>query len=397
MTIKKAIRAEDQTIVLPAGVAPGRARVSSIQVLRGVAACFVVLYHTDIILSRRSYGTNSHFEALAQWGWLGVNLFFVISGFTIFLAHNRDVGMPSRIGRYAWRRFARIYPIYWLLLLVFLAATQLKVDYRALDIRPGNLLTAITLLPFVQDPELPLKVAWTLLFEVMFYALFAVTMLHRGLARLLWPCWTIAILATSLIGGRYALDPLNIYNIYFVLGGIAWWLMPRMDRRWILPILVLLLVTAIPPALVASPVSNIDRDNIALALLAPPVALMLMLCIALERSGTRIFDSRPLLLVGDASYSIYLVHSAFLSLAGTVQSRALVWIPGVVYFCLAAAGAVLAGIAIHLWVERPLLAMLRGVRKTKKQVEAATREAHIAQAEASSGRRSMIHEARRDD
>lgn len=396
MNIEKVIAAQEQTTALPAGVAAGRARVLSIQVLRGVAACFVVLYHTDIILGRRSYGTNAHFEGFAQWGWLGVNLFFVISGFTIFLAHHRDVGMPSRIGRYAWRRFARIYPIYWLLLLVFLLATQLKVDYRALDIRPGNLLTAFTLLPFVQDPELPLKVAWTLLFEVMFYALFAITMLHRGLARLLWPCWTIAIIATSLIGGRYALDPLNIYNIYFVLGGIAWWLMPRMDRRWVLPLFVLLLLTAIPPALVASPLSNIDRDNIALALLAPPVALLLLLCIALEKSGTRIFEARPLLLIGDASYSIYLVHSAFLSLAGAAQSRALVFIPGVVYFCLAGVGAVVAGIAIHLWVERPLLAMLRDVRPGKR-AKAATSDVQRAHDEAPAAPRNMVREGRRDD
>jgi peptidoglycan/LPS O-acetylase OafA/YrhL len=55
-----------------------------------------------------------------QFGHAGVDLFFVISGFIITYVHYDDIGTPSRLGRYAARRFQRIYPLYWLATLVTL-------------------------------------------------------------------------------------------------------------------------------------------------------------------------------------------------------------------------------------------------------------------------------------
>jgi len=342
-----------------AGMGGAKSRVLSIQVLRGFAACAVVLYHTDIILGHRNYGDNSHFGSLAEWGWLGVNLFFMISGFTIFLAHHRDIGVPQRLARYSWRRFVRVYPIYWLMALAFLAATYFKADYRPLDMRPGNLLTAVSLLPFVQDPELPLKVAWSMLFEVMFYGLFALAILSRRVSQLIWPVWTVAILVSVFVFHRYALDPLNVYNLYFILGALLWRATPHLRPGALLPLVLGFGLSCIAVSGVVGPKANFDHDNLALFAVALPVLLMLTICVVAEKAYPRLFSAPTLLLLGDASYSIYLVHSAVLSVAGALQSKALIWIPGVVYFIAAGVGSIVVGVGVHLCIEKPILARLR--------------------------------------
>lgn len=343
----------------PLSTAAARDKILSIQILRGIAATMVVFYHANLILGHRSYGQNAQMEPAVQWGWLGVELFFVISGFTIFHAHHADFGRADRLPRYLWRRFARIFPFYWILTACFLLATWYKLDYRDIDIRPGNLMTIVTLLPFVQNPRIPLSVAWTLMFEMMFYGLFTLAIVSANFGRYFWTAWAAAILIASLLMGRYRLDPLNIYNIYFLLGALIWWLLPQMNARWIAPMALLLLVSLVPAIALASIDSPNTHDNIGLAALAPPMALGVALCIGVEKMRPRLFDRRVLLLLGDASYAVYLVHSAILSVAGMAQARALEWVPGLVYFLGSAAVAIIGGVAVHLWFERPLISRLR--------------------------------------
>lgn len=350
----------------PAPSAP-REKILSIQILRGVAATMVVFYHANLILGHHnnageaSYGHNAQLEPVIQWGWLGVELFFVISGFTIFHAHHADFGRIKRLPRYVWRRCARIYPFYWILTACFLGASFYKPNYPDLDLRPGNMMTVVTLLPFVQDPRIPLAVAWTLMFEIMFYGLFALAIVSTAFSRYFWIAWAAAILIASLLLDRYQLDPLNIYNIYFLLGALIWWLKPKLDNRWMIPMTLLFSLSLVPPIFLAHHDSPLANDNVALAALAPPVALAAALFIGVEKICPRLFDRPILLLLGDASYAIYLVHSAILSVAGILQSRILEWSPGLVYFLGSTLSAILAGVVVHLWLERPLLKKLRRI------------------------------------
>ncbi len=77
----------------------------SIQAMRGVAALAVVALHVYVIYLRPDYGQVIAFAPILSKGWVGVNLFFVISGFIIMNAHAKDIGRPSRIPRYLWQRF----------------------------------------------------------------------------------------------------------------------------------------------------------------------------------------------------------------------------------------------------------------------------------------------------
>ena len=93
----------------------------SLQLLRGAAAIFVVIHHTCLIIAvQPEYGGMNAYAWIANKGWIGVNCFFVLSGFIIMHAHSRDIGTPSRALRYVMRRVSRIYPIYWLFLTCFM-------------------------------------------------------------------------------------------------------------------------------------------------------------------------------------------------------------------------------------------------------------------------------------
>lgn len=84
-------------------------KLDSLQVLRAIAALLVVMYHSnvfsDLILKRE------YLMGIFRFGYSGVDLFFVLSGFIIYYAHKNDFGNFSKLRPYLIKRFTRIYRI----------------------------------------------------------------------------------------------------------------------------------------------------------------------------------------------------------------------------------------------------------------------------------------------
>ncbi len=340
----------------------GKQTLTSLQVLRGFAAAAVVLYHTHLILAKPEYGSVQVFGYLAAKGWLGVNFFFVLSGFIIFYAHSRDLGAPARVPAYLWRRFSRVYPIYWLMLTAYILAAFVGIGHPDFRVTAADFLSSYLLMPLVAEPSLPLQVAWTLFFEIGFYALFVLAILHRSLGLVVALSWPGAILVNGLVLGGTAFNPLNMWNIYFVIGAVVFLLFRRVDARLGWP----LLAAGIALLVVIGAAGRID-DRIALAsaqparllLLAAPFALILLGATVMER-GRAWRPPGVLMLLGDASYSVYLVHSPTISvLAQITHKLAPGVVPPALLFVLVALASVMAGVVVHLLLERPLLALLR--------------------------------------
>lgn len=93
--------------------------LKTLQAGRGIAAISVAAYHLSITMGNPRYGGNAAFQAYTNAGDRGVDFFFVLSGFIILFAHIADIGHPEACGRYAYRRFARLFPIYWLYTAIF--------------------------------------------------------------------------------------------------------------------------------------------------------------------------------------------------------------------------------------------------------------------------------------
>lgn len=149
----------------------------SLQACRFLAALLVVLFHTAGVVALDKYFGVQVFEKCFRFGGsVGVEFFFVLSGFIITQAHHRDFNRPDQWRRYALRRVFRIYPTYWLVLAVLTAALVLTqgLDSPALPQGAVGWIKTITLWP--QDPAVVggtgspvVAVAWSLQYEMLFY------------------------------------------------------------------------------------------------------------------------------------------------------------------------------------------------------------------------------------
>jgi peptidoglycan/LPS O-acetylase OafA/YrhL len=357
--------------------ANGRGTMLSVQVMRGLAAISVVLFHTNVILAQPEYGGHQVFTAVASKGWLGVNFFFVLSGFIILYAHADDLGNRARIPRYLWRRFTRVYPLYWLALTAFIAAGTFGLGHMEMSWEAPHLISAYTLVQVANSPVLALKVAWTLLFEVKFYLMFLLFFLSRRLGIAVFSVWFVAIIVRNMFRplpdwGQLLPDwgLLNIWCLYFLCGMIACWTLWRADARFgVATLAVGLLMLAVTSAFSVDMLSTV-YDPLLMIAFAATFSVILVGGVLCERR----FSWRPpaaLLLLGDASYAIYLIHSAVISLLAQIQAKVL---PQTqqhhAIFIAVFLSAVVAGLACHVIVERPILTSLRRIRFTRRAVMA---------------------------
>ena len=346
-----------------AGSAPSpRQTIYSVQVLRGLAALAVVIYHAHIILAQPEYGAVDVFGAVASRGWIGVNMFFVLSGFIIMFAHHRDIGRPERVGRYVWRRFVRVYPIYWIFTLAYVLAGLAGMGFPEFRWTIGNVVSSATLLMVDPAPAPPLKVAWTLFYEVMFYIAFIGLILNRKAGTALFGVWVIAILIYGFALDRSAMGPMHMWSIYFMCGIGAYFVF-RSAPRALAPVLIAGGVATVAVCavrgLIPAHIIFVTTEPGDLLALAVAFALLLSGVTLLER-GAHWRVPAPLLLLGDASYSVYLVHSAALSLVAALTHHLIPSVlPPELLFALATLTALLAGVVAHLLVEKPLLGWMR--------------------------------------
>jgi peptidoglycan/LPS O-acetylase OafA/YrhL len=202
--------------------------------LRFLAAMLVVSYHYMGLPYGWGHVTRKTFPTLslpASYGWLGVELFFLISGFVICMS-----AWGRSLGDFFVSRVVRLYPAYWF---AVLATTGVLALWSRWD-RPLPLRDVLTNLTMLQAPLGVTRVDgvyWTLWNEMTFYLLFAVVV-WKGLTyrRTVLFCvlWTIA---SFLVGGGS--DPVlnNIvdpqYSSFFI-GGIAFYLMHRFGQDLLL-------------------------------------------------------------------------------------------------------------------------------------------------------------------
>ncbi len=166
--------------------------LAAIQVARGAAASAVVLYHaahhTEDVL-----GTVP-FHGFAQWGHAAVDFFFVLSGFIIQHVHGADVGRRDRIQRFVSRRFFRVYPIFWVALVVFALRNVFARSYRAPSVQ--EFFVDALLLRHQSEPIV--DVQWSLSLEILFYGAFALLIVHQRLGQLVLGLWGAAILGCTM-------------------------------------------------------------------------------------------------------------------------------------------------------------------------------------------------------
>jgi exopolysaccharide production protein ExoZ len=281
--------------------------ILSVQYLRAVAALFVVYFHAGIT-PRYALGYEN---PAAVFGGVGVDIFFVISGFIMWQIGAAKL-LPAK--DFLKRRLTRIVPMYWIVTLCMFPMPAISGTIAAgnvIDFK--QLIASLLFVPWpshvIPNEFTPVyRPGWTLNYEMFFYGIFAIALTLRGKQKLLifLICFflTLVILGWLLnaggILGVYT-SPITLEFLYGVLCG--WFLMSR--RPLPLPAAVLAVILglgllALFPNEQALPYARFLSWGL-------PSALLLLGAISLEyRFGAWNFPIARLL--GDASYSIYLTH-----------------------------------------------------------------------------------------
>jgi peptidoglycan/LPS O-acetylase OafA/YrhL len=328
--------------------------------MRGIAALMVVFHHAgNIIQQKRFYGHAIWNNHLSNFN-VGVDFFFVLSGFIISWVHWGDVGQPAKLKSFVLKRFLRIYPLYWTLLIPLVALYLLfpSAGYPEQH-QPRTIFLSFLLLPDVTQPVL--GVAWTLTYEVFFYALFALLIVFGRKFLAVLALWCAAIIyfqfnpLIRLFPWSFFFSPLNME---FLAGmAVAVWLK---HNRMPLPTVVALVGAA---AFLYFMLFRLDIQTInavgRLALGLSSVAIILGLVEVERRMPVRVHPI--LLLLGTASYAVYLIHPMVLS--GLINAGFKVGmvtrVPAELFVVCAAVAAASIGVGYHLLVETRLSSALR--------------------------------------
>lgn len=333
----------------------------SLQAGRALAAAAVAAFHLSLGMGLARYGGKEVFGEYTRLGNRGVDFFFVLSGFIILFAHHEDIDKPSAWGKYVYRRFVRLYPIYWLYTLVFVALLAILGGTDAkMPTTFGDWATSLSLVRFTGG-EPPLQVAWTLFHEVAFYAVFSILIISRRAGFVALGAFMLVAILFYQYPAEGSRSPLNVYtaayNLFFLLGMCSFWLYRRGGNGLIEFSIGLFITVAalrtIPLPHQLSPLLLVFGFSVFLAGIAK-----------LEQSGQ---FKIPLFLafIGDASYTIYLTHVSFEGLLLKIAMK--ISLPHRIgyesTFFLVFAGTISLGCVAYYLIERPLLDTLRQKRK----------------------------------
>jgi exopolysaccharide production protein ExoZ len=350
-------------------------KLPNIQVLRALAAFSVVVYHSGIESSSVCTATGQPCNSEIWVGGYGVGLFFLISGFIMVATSWNAFGRPGAMVDFIRRRLIRIVPLYWLLTTiavvgVFFVPSMLNVP--VMD--PLYVAASYFFWPMQRVNGLVRPIAnlgWTLNLEMMFYVVFTVSLFFTRRIGLLVSMGFLTVFCAMQTTGLFAVSgalpstPLNFWAdpiiLNFIVGMLVAVFYMQGARCHLYVGFALIAVSLILSAfayqmdavLLALP------ENSLIARLANGIpAVFLFLTCAL---GPQINEAskfwRPFLLVGDASYSLYLIHPFALRVFTKLWTKVVgthlpVW--SFTLACLVMGLAV--GFACYYLAERPMLA-----------------------------------------
>ncbi|BBK42752.1 acyltransferase [Allostella vacuolata] len=318
--------------------------IRNIQALRFLAAFAVLAYHAGTQYFAIGTGTwlGPFLAAFTPYGMAGVDVFFVISGYIIWHATRGRQG-PADAAAFLVTRLARVYLGYWPWLVIAVLLAHL-VD--GADFARFNLQGSLFLFPL--GGTLVIIVAWTLTLEVMFYLVFAASMLLPRPAILavlaLWSACALAVMGK----GSLWLTP---YALEFAAGALLAAAVARFGAprpSWSLAALAATLVMA---------VGWHSETILERVLVVGPFGVAAVaLAVALEARGWT--AGRALVVLGDASYALYLCHLPIMLAVIRLLSRPVAENPDLAFAAMMLA-TVLVSVGWYLAVERHVTAATR--------------------------------------
>ncbi|MGY5124833.1 acyltransferase family protein [Streptomyces nigrescens] len=345
----------------------GASRLRALDGLRLLAALMVAAYHyggRDGEIAQAWGGSPAQqfptAAPLFAYGCLGVQIFFVISGFVICLS-----GWGRTLRAFIASRVSRLYPAYWVAVLLVTAVFALPwVAFKALS--PSDVLTNLTMLQQPLGADRVLGVCWTLWAEMRFYALFALCVVLPGATRgrvvLFCAGWTLAAALAQATHEPFLDTVLMPEYAPFFIGGIGLYLLHRYGARdpiaWAIVLVSWLLGQHYAVARLWHAPSADGFSYRSSAGIIAVVTLGFALVAAVALGKLRWANWRWLTVAGALTYPFYLVHEHL----GWVVVRALhhgVGLPSYATLMLTVGLMLLLAWVLHRFIERPLTPVLK--------------------------------------
>lgn len=342
-------------------------KLQSLEAVRAFAALAVVAFHAS--MQAHLHGLSDQADPILYYGKYGVQIFFVLSGFIIFYIHGNDLGDPSKVKNYLYRRWLRIWPLYaFLILLQFLGKSVL------LGKEADNPVKVITSLLFLDLNVTPIiTVGWTLVHEAFFYLLFAFLII-LGRKFSFW--FLIVFMALTVItafiqsNGNHLTDFVFSHLRWYFISGIAAALIckgsvsnTRNDVLLGASIITTLIIIGLFNYLIIGETSSLTIASIRAAGIGLVMTFLVIIDIRRKLNLPRL-----IVYLGAASYSIYLVHSTFLDIGIIYLAKKMPDIMAEHLFLammVLSVVSVVVGIFCHELCEKPLTIIVR--RMTSKK------------------------------
>ena len=377
-----------------AGAYPKSSRFTYIDALRGLAALAVAayhFYHSTGLMGVFDESLPRFVTAPLSRGYLGVQVFFVLSGFVIAFSQ-RDTFVTLRyLGNFALRRSLRLDPPYWVTIFAVILLNYLarRAGMQGLEPLPTwpVVLANMAYLHDLLGLQQIVAVSWTLCIEVQFYLMLTVLVglvqrLPGRRAFLGWPgagsfLVFLGLFAASLID---LTRPRMHWSIFlphwymFFLGALAWWTLDgRVARAWFWTCAGAVVALMFTVQLGRAEPLVFDHHQFDRTAVVVCTAVSIFVVGSIGRLET-LLKNRPLQFLGRISYSLYLAHAIAGGKVMKLGQKFVGTSPGaaIFLFFLAFAVSIAGAYVFYRLIERPSVELTKRLKRKPRTLEPPT-------------------------
>lgn len=320
----------------------GTNRFHELDAFRGLAALGVLLYHYSVRFEKL-YPYTFHNDFDFNFGYLGVEWFFIISGFVIYYTISKTDTPILFLGK----RFIRLYPTYWLCLLFsFFITNYFELPGRTTSLK--ELIINLSMIQYGLQVRSVDGVYWSLFYEITFYILMAAVfpIIKRDKLHLYAIIWMLLYVTNLIWHTKYVSGILNLqYGPLFLSGMYFYKLTTRSLRPiyYVVPIILLILYL-------------IPNDNLTEKIILISVYALFYL-FTFKRLG--FISWKPLLFLGNISYALYLIHQNL----GYIMLRSLYDAFGnhQILMIVPISCSIIIAYIITMYLEKPIMVRLNSI------------------------------------
>ncbi len=268
-------------------------RIKNLDSLRGMAAIAVVFYHF-LYLFPSKYGFDEEKVEFLYHFQVGVHLFFMISGFVIFMT----ITKCDNVFQFIWSRFTRLYPVYWCAVIItFIVVSSMGPENRKVKLQDA-FVNLTMFQEYVSVPHVD-GVYWTLSIELAFYILigsaFVIGLIKY--AKFVCIAWLLLAIIIKLLNIDVGiLEQILLLDwCQFFCAGVAYYILWRERAEWGVPFLIIVM------SIIYSYLS------VSQELIVAVLSMYILFGVAIYISPSCI-QYRILQWLGGVSYPLYLIH-----------------------------------------------------------------------------------------